>query len=498
MYLLLKLFIPLCIIYSGYPNNKDYLSVTRDKGIRGNHVVHLEPEKEKIIRNPMMGWALYADAYHPDMKFWQKFDHISVQGHASPVKASDYATHLYIRWPWSALEKEEGAYAWEYDEFFLLLERGAEERGLKLAFRVYVDSRDYRTSSTPEYVRMAGAKGYMGNTGKWSPYPDDPVFQEKFEKFIRAFAERYDDPGRVEFVDGFGLGKWGEGHSIELTDKGNYIPMFHWITHLYLTSFKKIPVAINYHVEIGKPLLTEAFEQGYILRHDAFGMSQYYGDFEKSIVQEQFPRRPVIAESGWWMNGNENWYQRDPNGYKTWQDVWGQTLQDALNEHANILDLRNIAETRSWMEHSLDLVNRFIAEGGYRLYPDHISLPATMKNNTTISIIHRWNNLGVGVCPSNIKQWNQKYQVAFALLDQNTQTPQKIFIDPNAEPSQWIKNKPVTYKHRQEIKDIPEGIYTWGIAIVDTSQNNTKGINISVKRNTGPTGWVPLFDVTVK
>src|SRR5690606_8954446 len=125
---------------------------------------------------------------------------------------------------------------------------------------------------------------------------------------------------------------------------------------------------------IGSSLLNYAFnEKDYILRHDAFGMSEWYGDFEKSLVSSHFPNRPVIAESGWWMSGSTAW-RNDPKGYDTWRDVWQSTLSDALSQNANTLDFRNLNETASWLK-SPDLVQRFIELSGYRLYPSEVSFP---------------------------------------------------------------------------------------------------------------------------
>ncbi len=57
------------------------------------------------------------------------------------------------------------------------------ERGMRLAFRINVDSRD-QGQNTPLYVKEAGAKGFQdpNNSQIWSPYPDDAVFQQKYEK----------------------------------------------------------------------------------------------------------------------------------------------------------------------------------------------------------------------------------------------------------------------------------------------------------------------------
>ena len=92
------------------------------------------------------------------------------------------------------MEPEEGKYAWLYDENYKKLIQGALDRGLKLCFRIYNNGQDNLRTGTPDYVRRAGAKGYTvkGLKGDlWTPYPDDPIFQEKLEKFVEAFAKEY-------------------------------------------------------------------------------------------------------------------------------------------------------------------------------------------------------------------------------------------------------------------------------------------------------------------
>lgn len=73
-----------------------------------------------------------------------------------------------------------------------MLVNGAKERNLKLAFTFVVDSRDKHYNFTPDYVREAGCKGYVTTTGSvqvWSPYPDDPIFQEKYAKFLQDLPQ---------------------------------------------------------------------------------------------------------------------------------------------------------------------------------------------------------------------------------------------------------------------------------------------------------------------
>ena len=116
--------------------------------------------------------------------FWQDYDNFpSSEG---TVKVSDYANTLYLRGAWADFNPEEGKYAWNSDcdtpsaKRLKMLIEGAKQRNMKLAFTFVVDSRDKHYNFTPNFVKEAGAKGYETQTGSvkvWSPYPDDPIFQ---------------------------------------------------------------------------------------------------------------------------------------------------------------------------------------------------------------------------------------------------------------------------------------------------------------------------------
>ncbi len=84
-----------------------------------------------------------------------------------------------------------------------------------------------RDRKYPQFVIDAGAKCFaskLGNKEVYTPYPDDPVFQEKYAAFIKAFAARYNSSDEVDFIDAYGLGKWGEAHSMKYIDGKDKIP----------------------------------------------------------------------------------------------------------------------------------------------------------------------------------------------------------------------------------------------------------------------------------
>ena len=252
----------------------------------GDEIISFEPDLNTLIRNPASGWTLYDDAndYVAQANtYWNQ------QGAA----AEKYASIFYWRSRWSELEPEEGKYAWEHDENFKALIQGALDRGLKLAFRVYIDGQDNIHNGTPDFVREAGAKGYAvhklwdpaNENNNWTPYADDPVFQEKFGNFIRAFAKEFDNPEQVDFIDAYNLGWWGEGHHVQYLNNNNKFKVYQWITDLYAENFKNVLLVVNFGTEIGfeyeKRLAIDKHD--FLTRRDGIG-SYWFQDAEVNII----------------------------------------------------------------------------------------------------------------------------------------------------------------------------------------------------------------------
>ena len=491
----------------------------------GNELVNFKPERYKLQKeNPMQGWVIYAGIGDGMMdNFWELYDNFdSAEG---KIKVSDYGTTLYMRGAWSHFNPEEGKYIWDEDvnteqaKRFRMLMKGAKERGLKVAWTFVTDTRDKHENFSPEYVKTAGAKYFETTTGSfkgWTPYPDDPIFQEKYGRFLRDFAAKYDDPEVTQFVSGFGLGKWGETHTL-IYSTGDATPreaVFEWITDLMVDAFKRVPIMINYHrcllninetadngLEKSEELIDRAVKKGFCLRHDAFGMKNYYKAWERGIAAKYRYLTPFAMEGGWVESSHGGSIKGD--GYNNFAEVRQGEYNEAKGANVNFMDLRfssnvNTGETHSWFNTAYNLVKEFIAEGGYRFYPDKISAPTSVSTGGTASFVHRWSNLGWGYCPTNIPQWNQKYKLCFALLDAAGNAVYR-FVDETPKINEWVKGTPHTYRSNITLTNVAAGTYTWAVGIVDTQKNNEIGIRISVRDEVQtPEGWVKITNVNVQ
>lgn len=482
-------------------------------------LVKTKYNKTKVLRNPLNGWVMYAsgsgEESYWDTEYW-------VTDIAKTVKPIDYASACYIRTSWATFNPQDGVYAWrDPNTQIAKMINGAIKRGLPIAFRIVVDGRDQR-QNTPQFVFDAGAKWYLADPNypaRITPYPQDPIFQQYYAKFIKALAEDFNDPDRCAFLDAYGLGKWGEAHNVIYESVGEKVTenteklkaeVFDWVTSLYADNFTKVPLVINYHRVVGHPaswgsavessatLLAKAISKGYSLRQDAFGMTDYYQGWEKNFAKSWNYKRPIIMEGGWITGGTHRYWTDSSGKYREAhpEDVRLGEYETSKEAHVNMMDFRVGYETETWFTTSFSLVQGFISEGGYRLYPDQLYLPESVTSGQEAKINHRWRNMGWGYFPNNIPQWNYKYKVAFALLDSDNKV-KEIFINDKCEPSDWIKDSPTTYDFKAKVT-APAGKYTWAVAIIDIEKANKPAIKLAVNDETTADGWVKLLDVQVK
>lgn len=459
--------------------------------------VNLRQDTISLLRNPCMGWGVYDDAS-------DEVQDADAYWAAQDGAARQYASFFYVRWRWSDMEPEEGKYAWLYNENYKKLIQGALDRGLKLCFRIYNNGQDNLRAGTPEYVRLAGAKGYQvkGSKGElWTPYPDDPVFQEKLEKFVEAFAKEYDNPDVVDFIDGYSLGWWGECHHVLLRDESKFEQVFDWFTSLYSTHFKHINLVLPFGSQIGfETEKKRAIDgKGYGMRRDGLG-SMWFSDEERKITADMYGKVLLIGESCYWGSSSDDSkpFASDTRyQLNTWRDVYERTSQHAIEGHFNTLDLRELPETKGWTERAGDLVQKFIVKGGYRIYPSALSLPVRSRTNATVKITHEWKNTAHGYLPNNMKNWNYKYKPAFALFDAHGNLI-RTWVDENAEPSEWLHHTTHSYTYPITLTGIPEGTYQWAVAIVDRTRDMRPGIKLAVDTKKEKEGWVLLENITIQ
>lgn len=446
----------------------------------------------RLIRNPGLGWVMYVDHFDGDpfpdaQAFWKELE---------PV--IPYIGIFYLRVSWADMEPEEGRYAWLHDENFKAIIHYAVARGIPLAFRVYTDGMSASAQATPEFVRQAGALGYDINPGNgrkqtfWTPFVTDPVFRRALERFVMAFGAFFDRPEFVSYVDGGGLGWWGEMHNLDYLSADEKRDTFGWITGLYERAFRHVLLGVQYGCAFSWDQQDAVLDRGWIIRRDSFGSPRCFTDADRAPLLARWPKNPVFAENCYHhLVTRANWWGGD--GFATLRDCLTSVMKHARECHANTLDLRIVQDALSWVRECPDLLDTFAAEGGYRLRPARVEWE---EAGPSIRADITWVNDGWGRLPADNPFWREKYRPALALLDGDGK-PVHVHVDRGASPSGWIYGQEYRYGYTLDTAALPAGAYTLALALVDTERGNIPAIAPATDAET-LAGWLPLGNVVLQ
>ncbi|MCY1074118.1 discoidin domain-containing protein [Archangium lansingense] len=460
-----------------------------DQAARAEVVTPVE-DVSGFLRNPAMGWVLYLEdssSGWPDPTlYWNQQD---------PNRHK--ASILYLRVPWSRMEPTEGNYVWNSDANYKQLIQMTRDRGLKLAFRIIVDSQDCSSQATPQFVFDAGAQGYpSGNPAFKTPYVTDPVFRTKFQNFVQAFALQYDNPAVVDFIDAQGLGWWGEMHHLDYLGPVQSQEVFQWLVNLYASRFKKVVLGGQYGPNSFDYAVQEwaLNEKGYVIRRDSYGSPIYLPQLDKNKLKSHFPSVPIFAENCY--QGLGHWLESCDRMTSPWSDVMHRVFNDAMETHANTLDLRGPYDASYWMTHYPGLVQDFAVRGGYRFVLTQASFPGSIVSGGEYTVSHTWKNTGVGKLPNDLPNWSYKYKLAFALLDQTSGQPVYTLVDP-AEPADWLGGQLYSYSTAMSFVGVPAGTYDFAVAILNRDNAARPELKLAITNPTSPDGWYKLGTTVV-
>ena len=167
----------------------------------------LEDDKT-VLKNPHKGW------------FWHYIDNgFRAGAYRDRNLSEDFIdtfpgmNHLYLRFDWSDVEKEEGVYDFGFlDE---IMDRWS-KRGYTFSLRACAyESSPLMEFATPKYVFEKGAVCYKIEGHSIQPDYGDPYFLERLELFMAELGKKYNSDPRVELIDVGTYGTWGEGHTVE-------------------------------------------------------------------------------------------------------------------------------------------------------------------------------------------------------------------------------------------------------------------------------------------
>ncbi|MEO7587917.1 MAG: hypothetical protein ABIS84_07795, partial [Arachnia sp.] len=359
--------------------------------------------------------------------------------------------------------------------------KGAKDRGIKLAFRIVPDSQDVHMQATPQFVFDAGATGYAtdSNNAFKTPFVTDPVFRAKFNAFIAAFGQEYNDSSVVDYIDANGLGWWGEMSSVR---NGQTREVLEWITGQYAKAFPDVMLAMNYPSGFAKAD-QDAMIAKYDLaiRRDGLGSTQWMNEAQKQEIAQKFLEGAAIIGENCYQNMTTRLTSCDDSFKKpTMAGMLQRVIDDAKKVRANTMDLRWPAtDVPLWLDAHRPVWNDFALNGGYRLAPKSVAVPTDAMVDLAFPISQTWVNGGVGRLPNSTGGWHDKYRVAYSLLNEAGTVVDQA-VDMATNPGDWVKGMDYNRKFWAKFSNAAPGTYTLAVAIVDTSTGNEPAISLAI------------------
>lgn len=348
----------------------------------------------RALVNPGMGWTMHYYSNVPR----------NYGSTIEPGDAMDWfpgCSVCYLRIPWAYLEPEEGKYNWS------ALDTPAQrwiERGGQIAFRVTC-SESWLEYATPKWVFDAGAKCVRWTWGRGSgakrnlvdPEFADPVFLAKLEKFLKAFAQRYDGRPEVAFMDIGTYGLWGEGHTLMSSkvpqEKMDMDVKKHIDLHVKCFPRTKLVISDDVSGPTNRsgnyPLLDYAREKGVGWRDDSILVACPPNSWYHADQAERYWRTlPVVLE-------------HEHYGGSVKRGAWSKDLlvKSVEELHASYMSIHGPA--KKLLDENRDAIDKINLRLGYRFQLREASWPDAVHvgpDARSFAVTWTWANAGVAPC----------------------------------------------------------------------------------------------------
>jgi len=470
-------------------------------------VVHdLTPLQDatRVLINPHKGWYHHFPDNHPDKyAIARDEDLLDFPG----------MDHLYIRLAWAYLEPKEGQFDWA------VIDRIIEKwtaHGLGIALRISCketgSDRIEQQYATPRWVMEAGAQGghyrmgkAVGPDGPWEPAFDDPVFLVKLDRFLAAFAARYDAQPWLRYLDIGSIGDWGEGHCWAGSRKDMSFAVRKLHVDLHLKHFKRTQLVISddYVHALKDPgeravLHQHILANGISYRDDSIlvnsylqGMSDTFTVRSPTYFADAYPQTPTVFElehygtvkkQGNWEGRAESAVAKFGKG-KTGPDFFRGAL-DLL--HATYIGYHGYAN--EWLADNPELTRELLNKCGYWLFPTTLELPEFLVAGAAVPLTLTVENRGVAppYAPYELR-------VKFSGMGTNW-----VHVAGRAEKS-WLPGRPIVLRLELPLPAaLQSGQYQLAIALFDTVAAKEGPVEFALKESArDPEGYYRVGTVPV-
>lgn len=458
----------------------------------------------RVLVNPHKGWY----HHYPD-------NHINKYQVARDADLLDFPgmDHLYIRLAWAYLEPKEGQFDWAVID--RLIEKWT-AHGLGIAFRISCKEtstdRIEQQFATPRWVMEAGAQGgfyrqgkAVGPDGPWEPVFDDPIFLAKLDKFLAAFAARYDGRPWLRYVDIGSIGDWGEGHCWAGSRKDLAFAVRKAHVDLHLKHFKRAQLVISddYVHALNDPAERARLHQhilthGISYRDDSIMVDGYFaGTSDRFTVRspeffaDAYLRTPTVFELEHYgkVKSLGNW-DALPNSSAA-RFGRGKTGPDFFRGALELLHATYIGyhgDARQWLDDNPDLTKELLNRCGYWLFPKSIELPESLVAGSNAPLVLTMENRGVAPPYA-------PYELRVKLSGAGTNVVCVLATDCKS----WLPGTPVVSRCELALPaNLKAGIYEMALGLFDVNHGKTRAVDFALRaslRDDG--GFYQLTKVTV-
>ena len=441
----------------------------------------------RVLVNPHKGWYHHYPDNHPDKyRIARDADLLEFPG----------MDHVYIRLAWSYLEPKEGQFDWAVID--RIIEKWTAHR-LGIAFRISCKEtstdRIEQQYATPRWVKDAGAQGghyrageAVGPEGPWEPVWDDPIFLEKLERFLAAFAARYDRHPGVRYVDIGSIGDWGEGHAWAGSRKTLSFAVRKLHVDLHLKYFKRAPLVISddYIYALKEPAEREILHRhilasGISYRDDSIMVNGYFSHSSDRFTvrspeyfADAYRVTPTVFELEHYGKVKQlgNWEVRPES--PAFQFGKGKTGPDFFRGALDLLHATYIGyhgDAGEWLTDNPALTRELLNRCGYWLFPMTIELPSTLVAGTPAPVRLTIENRGVA--PTY-----QPYELRVRLSGNYAS---HVAIVGRADKS-WLPGAPIIVQSQLAVPaNLKPGRYTVSIGLFDSSSGKDRPVEMALQ-----------------
>jgi hypothetical protein len=444
-------------------------------------------DAKRVLVNPHKGWYHHFPDNHPNKyQIARDADLLEFPG----------MDHLYIRLAWAYLEPKEGQFDWPVID--RLIEKWT-AHGLGIAFRISCKEtstdRIEQQFATPRWVMEAGAKGghyragkEVGPDGPWEPAFDDPIFLAKLDRFLAAFATRYDGKPWLRYVDIGSIGDWGEGHTWAGSRKTLSFAVRKEHVDLYLKHFKRSQLVISddFVYALSNPTERAAFHQhvltnGISYRDDSIMVNGYFAGTSDTFTvrspeffADAYRLTPTVLELEHYRNvkGPGNWEGRPDSSVARFGK--GKKGPDFFRGALGLLHATYIGyhgDARDWLTDNPELTKELLNKCGYWLFPKSLELPDKLMAGATVPLTLTIENRGVA--PPYVP-----YELRLKLSGAGGRVIKVL----GAGGKSWLPGAPVASKYELSLPaDLKPDEYKLAIGLFDRSGSQERPVEFGLK-----------------